>query len=79
MPIPMTGLVCYNGIQYQYFFLSEVAESLTKFDADGTIDYYDAYGNKLVVDESATSANMTVEEVLNNTANNNFDVVVNSN
>jgi len=43
---------------------SEVAESLKEFAADGTINYYDAFGTALKMEESAATANMTVEQVL---------------
>jgi len=43
---------------------SEVAESLTQFAADGKVNYYDVYGNKLQMEESAATANMTVDQVL---------------
>ncbi|MEM6316983.1 MAG: insulinase family protein [Bacteroidota bacterium] len=43
---------------------SEVAESLTQFAADGNINYYDAYGNRLVIEESAMTADMTAQQVL---------------
>lgn len=43
---------------------AEVAESLKEFAADGTINYYDAFGAPLKMEESAATANMTVEQVL---------------
>ena len=43
---------------------SEVAESLTEFDGDGQIDFYDAFGTKLIIEESAATANMTLDQVL---------------
>ncbi len=43
---------------------SEVAESLGQFAADGKVNYYDVYGNKLQMEESAATANMTVDQVL---------------
>ncbi len=43
---------------------AEVAESLKVFSADGTINYFDAYGTPLKIEESAATANMTVEQVL---------------
>ncbi len=43
---------------------SEVAESLKEFAADGTINYYDAFGNPLKVEISAATTNMTVDHVL---------------
>ena len=44
---------------------NEVAESLKEFAADGQINYYDAYGNKLEIDEGVPS-NLTVDQVLGN-------------
>ncbi len=44
---------------------SEVAESLKQFAKNGEINYYDTYGTKLVMEESATTANMTAEQVIN--------------
>lgn len=43
---------------------SEVAESLAQFSADGKVNYYDTYGNELKMEESAATANMTVDQVL---------------
>lgn len=42
----------------------EVAESLAQFAADGKVNYYDAYGTPLKMEESAAAANMTVQQVL---------------
>ena len=39
----------------------EVAETLSEF---GEINYYDTYGNKLIVEESAADANITAEMVI---------------
>ena len=44
---------------------SEVAESLEQFAKDGKINYYDTYGTPLKMEESAATANMTAEEVIN--------------
>ena len=41
----------------------EVAEGLAEF---GEINYYDNYGNKLVIETSAEAANMTAEKVIAN-------------
>ncbi len=43
---------------------SEVAESLKEFAANGTINYFDAFGTPLVIEESAATANATVAQVL---------------
>lgn len=43
---------------------SEVADSLKEFAADGTINYYDAFGSPLKVETSSATANMTVDQVL---------------
>ena len=42
----------------------EVAESLAQFAADGKVNYYDAYGTPLKMEESSATANMTVQQVL---------------
>lgn len=42
----------------------EVAESLGQFAANGQVNYYDAYGTKLEMDNSAMATNMTVDQVL---------------
>ncbi len=42
----------------------EVAESLAQFAADGKVNYYDAYGTPLKMEENAAAANMTVQQVL---------------
>ncbi len=42
----------------------DVAEKLLKFDADGVIDYYDAFGNKLEVNNEALSADITPAVIL---------------
>ena len=39
----------------------DVADKLNQFDADGKLDYYDAYGNKLVIDDSEMIGDITVE------------------
>ncbi|MCB0700682.1 MAG: insulinase family protein [Chitinophagales bacterium] len=45
--------------------LDEVAETLAKFDADGKIDYYDNYGNKIQPEKkSAAPEGMTAEQVM---------------
>ncbi|MDA9299613.1 insulinase family protein [Saprospiraceae bacterium] len=44
----------------------DVADKLNQFDADGKLDYYDAYGNKLVIDDSAMIGDITVEEIISN-------------
>lgn len=45
----------------------DVAEKLKRFDADGTIDYYDNYGNQMVpVVTHAITSDMTVEKVMAN-------------
>jgi zinc protease len=44
----------------------DVADKLNQFDADGKLDYYDAYGNKLVIDDSAMTGDITVEEIVSN-------------
>ena len=41
---------------------SEVAESLVKFDSNGSIDYYDAYGKKL--EETKVPVNITPEAII---------------
>lgn len=43
----------------------EIAESLVKFDGDGEIDYYDAFGNKLEMNDSALPADVNADVVLN--------------
>ncbi|MFK7981567.1 MAG: insulinase family protein [Saprospiraceae bacterium] len=43
---------------------SEVAESLKEFAPDGKINYFDAFGTPLKIEESAATANITVEQVL---------------
>lgn len=42
----------------------EVAENLLPFDADGVIDYYDAYGNEVKYDEVEAPADVTAETVI---------------
>lgn len=42
----------------------DVAEKLLKFDSDGVIDYYDAFGNLLEVNNDAMSADITPQVVL---------------
>ena len=44
----------------------DVAVKLNQFDADGKLDYYDAYGNKLVIDDSEMIGDITVEEIVSN-------------
>lgn len=41
---------------------SEVAESLVKFDSNGSIDYYDAYGKKL--EDTKVPVNITPEAII---------------
>ena len=48
---------------------NEVVESLNQFSPDNVLNYYDNYGTKLEMEESAAASNMTVEEVLNNYIN----------
>ncbi len=43
----------------------EVAEKLVRFDADGKIDYYDAFGNVVVYDDKPMSADITGESIIN--------------
>jgi len=43
---------------------NEVVESLKEFATDGMINYYDAFGTPLKIEESAATANMTVQQVL---------------
>ena len=43
---------------------SEVVESLKEFAPNGKVNYYDTYGTPLKIEESAATANMTVEQVL---------------
>lgn len=42
----------------------DVAEKLKRFDSDGVIDYYDAFGNKLKNTNKALAANVTAEQVI---------------
>ena len=42
----------------------DVADKLKKFDADGTIDYYDAFGNKLDVQDTPMSSDITATQVI---------------
>lgn len=42
----------------------EVAEKLLKFDADGKIDYYDAYGIEVKYDEVATPDDVTAQTIV---------------
>jgi len=42
----------------------EVAESLKEFATDGVINYYDAFGTELKIEESVATTNITVEQVL---------------
>jgi len=44
----------------------DVADKLKQFDADGKLDYYDAYGNKLEVSDEVMTGDITAEEVINN-------------
>lgn len=41
-----------------------VGESLVPFDSDGEIDYYDAFGKKIVYDAAALPADLTAAKVL---------------
>ena len=43
----------------------EIAEKLLRFDADGEIDYYDAFGNKLEVNNSVLPDDVNADVVLN--------------
>ena len=43
---------------------NEVAADLEQFAAGGALNYYDAYGTKLEIEESAAMADMTAEQVL---------------
>lgn len=46
--------------------IDEVAATLTKFDADGKIDYYDNYGNKIEPKkQSAAPEGITAQQVMN--------------
>lgn len=42
----------------------DVAEKLKQFDTDGTIDYYDAYGNKLDVQDTPMTGDLTGQQVV---------------
>ena len=42
----------------------EVAESLLKFDADGKIDYYDAFGDPVVLDKTEIPSDLTGTQVI---------------
>ena len=42
----------------------EIADKLTRFDGDGEIDYYDAFGNKIEIDNSAIPADITAEKII---------------
>lgn len=42
----------------------EVAEKLTRFDSDGEIDYYDAFGNLLDNSQSTVPSDLTAETVI---------------
>ena len=44
----------------------DVADKLKQFDADGQLDFYDAYGNKLVIDDSVMTGDITAEEIVSN-------------
>lgn len=43
----------------------EVAESLVKFDSDGVIDYYDAFGNKIKDVKIEINENVTPKTIMN--------------
>ncbi len=43
----------------------QVAENLLKFDADGKIDFYDAYGNKIKDEKVAINENVTPAQIIN--------------
>jgi predicted Zn-dependent peptidase len=42
----------------------EVADKLVRFDGDGVLDYYDAYGNVVKYDEMAMPADLSAEKVI---------------
>ncbi len=42
----------------------DISENLLQFDADGIIDYYDAFGNEVVIDESAIPDGVTGKSVV---------------
>jgi len=42
----------------------EIADKLTRFDADGELDYYDAFGNKLEIAETPLPDDITAESVI---------------
>lgn len=44
----------------------DVADKLKQFDADGKLDFYDAYGNLLEVSDDAMLGDITAEEIINN-------------
>lgn len=44
----------------------DVADKLKQFDADGKLDYYDAYGNKLEISDEPMTGDITAEEVIEN-------------
>ena len=42
----------------------EIASKLTRFDGDGEIDFYDAFGNKLEIDNSVIPSDVTPETII---------------
>ena len=47
----------------------DVADKLKRFDSDGKIDYYDAYGNAVERSQAALPAGVTAEQVVQNYLN----------
>jgi len=43
----------------------DIADRLVRFDADGELDYYDAYGNLLVIEEEEIPSDITPEVIVN--------------